>query len=59
MKGAPGDALGDAMQAQLVAPEWPTALCMQTATLLALGMDRDAMDALSDAVALEAKWSRR
>ncbi|KAG0473647.1 hypothetical protein HPP92_015504 [Vanilla planifolia] len=58
MKVRAEDALGDAMQAQLVAPEWPTALCLQAAALLALGMDEDAMDALKDALALDAKWNK-
>lgn len=48
-------ALGDAMQAQLVSPEWSTAYYLQAATLFKLGMDTDAQESLKDATNLESK----
>ncbi|KAL8094238.1 serine/threonine-protein kinase BSK5-like [Apium graveolens] len=48
-------ALGDAMQAQVVSPEWSTAFYLQAATLFKLGMDTDAQEALKDATNLESK----
>lgn len=41
-------ALRDAMQAQYVHPEWPTAFYMQAAALTRLGMDTDAKDMLKE-----------
>lgn len=41
-------ALRDAMQAQYVHPEWPTAFYMQAAALTKLGMDTDAKDMLKE-----------
>ncbi|CAA6656768.1 unnamed protein product [Spirodela intermedia] len=38
------EALGDAMQAQVISPEWPTAFYLQAAALLSLGMDSDAQE---------------
>lgn len=48
-------ALRDAMQAQYVHPEWPTAFFMQAAALTKLGMDIDAKDMLKEGAALHMK----
>ncbi|KAG0556262.1 hypothetical protein M758_11G038400 [Ceratodon purpureus] len=48
-------ALRDAMQAQYVHPEWPTAFFMQAAALTKLGMDTDAKDMLKEGSALYTK----
>lgn len=49
------EALGDAMQAQVVSPEWPTAFYLQAAALFSLGMDNDARETLKDGSSLVAK----
>ncbi|KAK7286861.1 hypothetical protein RJT34_22173 [Clitoria ternatea] len=49
------EGLGDAMQAQVVSPEWPTALYLQAACLFSLGMENDAQETLKDATNMEAK----
>ncbi|ERN09612.1 probable serine/threonine-protein kinase BSK3 [Amborella trichopoda] len=59
MSDMPQEALGDAMQAQVVSPEWPTAFYLQAAALFSLGMDSDAQDTLKDGAALEAKKNSR
>ncbi|KAF2291702.1 hypothetical protein GH714_035272 [Hevea brasiliensis] len=51
----PQQALGDAMQAQAVSPEWATAFYLQAAALFSLGMDSDAQETLKDGTSLEAK----
>ncbi|KAK8683447.1 hypothetical protein V6N13_039508 [Hibiscus sabdariffa] len=48
------EALGDAMQAQVISPEWPTAFYLQAAALFSLGMDNDAKETLKDGTNLEA-----
>lgn len=48
-------ALRDAMQAQYVHPEWPTAFYMQAAALAKLGMETDAGDMLKEGAALDMK----
>lgn len=48
-------ALRDAMQAQYVHPEWPTAFYMQAAALSKLGMETDAADMLREGAALDMK----
>ncbi|KAG0564746.1 hypothetical protein M758_8G131300 [Ceratodon purpureus] len=48
-------ALRDAMQAQYVHPEWPTAFFMQAAALTKLGMDTDAKDMLKEGSILHSK----
>lgn len=53
------EALGDAMQAQVISPEWPTAYYLQAAALTSLGMDKDAQETLKDGASLEAKWNSR
>ncbi|KAJ6832646.1 putative serine/threonine-protein kinase BSK3 [Iris pallida] len=53
------EALGDAMQAQVISPEWPTAYYLQAAALFSLGMDKDAQETLKDGSTLEAKWNSR
>lgn len=53
------EALGDAMQAQVVSPEWPTAYYLQAAALLSLGMETDAQESLKDGSALETKRSKK
>ncbi|KAK1354639.1 putative serine/threonine-protein kinase BSK3 [Heracleum sosnowskyi] len=52
-------ALGDAMQAQVVSPDWSTAFYLQAATLFKLGMDTDAQEALEDATNLESKRNKK
>ncbi|KAA3485331.1 putative serine/threonine-protein kinase [Gossypium australe] len=51
----PQEALGDAMQAQVISPEWPTAFYLQAAALFSLGMDKDALETLKDGTDLEAR----
>ncbi|KAF3443515.1 hypothetical protein FNV43_RR13199 [Rhamnella rubrinervis] len=55
MSDMPQAALGDAMQAQVVNPEWPTAFYLQVAALKSLGMENDAQEILKDGTSLEAK----
>ncbi|KAL6142208.1 hypothetical protein ACLB2K_060491 [Fragaria x ananassa] len=52
------EALGDAMQAQVISPEWPCALYLQAACLFKLGMDNDAQETLKDGTNLEAKRNK-
>ncbi|XP_043698579.1 serine/threonine-protein kinase BSK5-like [Telopea speciosissima] len=59
MSDMPQEALGDAMQAQVVSPDWPTALYLQAAALFSLGMDTDAQETIKDASALEARRNSR
>ncbi|WCJ39984.1 BR-signaling kinase 1 [Euphorbia peplus] len=54
----PDAALRDAMQAQCVYPEWPTAFYMQSVALAKLDMHNDAADMLNEATALEEKKQR-
>uniref|UniRef100_A0A453J2G1 Serine/threonine-protein kinase BSK1-like TPR repeats domain-containing protein n=1 Tax=Aegilops tauschii subsp. strangulata TaxID=200361 RepID=A0A453J2G1_AEGTS len=51
----PDAALRDAMQAQCVCPDWPTAFYMQAVALSKLDMQSDAKDMLSEASQLEEK----
>ncbi|CAM0870527.1 unnamed protein product [Alopecurus aequalis] len=51
----PDAALRDAMQAQCVLPDWPTAFYMQAVALSKLNMQSDAKDMLSEASQLEEK----
>ncbi|KAL6907698.1 hypothetical protein ACP4OV_002737 [Aristida adscensionis] len=51
----PDAALRDAMQAQCVNPDWPTAFYMQAVALSKLDMQSDAMDMLNEASQLEEK----
>ncbi|RRT69110.1 hypothetical protein GW17_00004889 [Ensete ventricosum] len=51
----PDAALRDAMQAQCVYPDWPTAFYMQAAALAKLDMQSDAADMLHEATMLEEK----
>lgn len=55
MNDMPQEALGDAMQAQVISPEWPTAFYLQAAALFSLGMDTDAQETLKDGSTMEAK----
>lgn len=55
MNGMPQEALGDAMQAQVVNPDWHTAYYLQAASLKSLGMENDAQETLKDGTLLEAK----
>ncbi|KAL8142518.1 hypothetical protein V2J09_015550 [Rumex salicifolius] len=48
-------ALRDAMQAQCVNPDWPTAFYMQSVALVKLNMKEDAVDMLHEASTLEEK----
>ncbi|KAJ7980788.1 Kinase family protein [Quillaja saponaria] len=58
MNEMPQEALGDAMQAQSVSPDWPTAFYLQAAALFSLGMDDDARESLTDGASMEAKKHR-
>ncbi|KAG8496449.1 hypothetical protein CXB51_007532 [Gossypium anomalum] len=58
MNDMPQEALGDAMQAQVISPEWPAAFYLQAAALFSLGMDNDAKETLKDGTNLEAKNHR-
>ncbi|KAF6176020.1 hypothetical protein GIB67_032643 [Kingdonia uniflora] len=51
------EALGDAMQAQVISPDWPTALYLQAASLFSLAMEKDAHETLREGTTLEAKKS--
>ena len=51
----PDAALRDAMQAQCVYPDWPTAFYMQSVALAKLDMHQDAADMLNEAAGLEEK----
>ncbi|CAD6209418.1 unnamed protein product [Miscanthus lutarioriparius] len=51
----PDAALHDAMQAQCVYPDWPTAFYMQAVALSKLNMQSDATDMLNEASQLEEK----
>lgn len=51
----PDAALRDAMQAQCVYPDWPTAFYMQAVALSKLNMQSDAKDMLKEASELEEK----
>ncbi|KAK9112538.1 hypothetical protein Scep_020057 [Stephania cephalantha] len=55
----PDAALRDAMQAQCIFPDWPTAFYMQAAALSKLDMLKDAADMLNEAAALEEKRQHR
>ncbi|KAL3626930.1 Serine/threonine-protein kinase bsk5 [Castilleja foliolosa] len=59
MSEMPKEALGDATQALVVSPEWPTAFHLQAACFSALGMDCDAQQSLREATNLEAKRNRK
>ncbi|RZC67342.1 hypothetical protein C5167_011030 [Papaver somniferum] len=54
----PDAALRDAMQAQCVYPDWPTAFYMQSVALSKLEMHKDAADMLNEAAGLEEKRQR-
>ncbi|KAJ4797842.1 kinase with tetratricopeptide repeat domain-containing protein [Rhynchospora pubera] len=58
-KGQLQEAIGDAMQAQVVFPQWPIAHYLQAAVLFSLGMERDAQQALQAGATLEAKMNTR
>ncbi|ONI00052.1 hypothetical protein PRUPE_6G065300 [Prunus persica] len=49
------EALGDAMQALVQHPEWPTALYLQAAALKSLGLTNEAEQTLKDGSSLEVK----
>ncbi|OAY41412.1 serine/threonine-protein kinase BSK6 isoform X2 [Manihot esculenta] len=58
MSEMPQEALGDAMQAQVISPEWATASYLQAACLFSLGMETDAQETLKDGTKLEAKRNK-
>ncbi|XWS74065.1 hypothetical protein CRYUN_Cryun02cG0183400 [Craigia yunnanensis] len=58
MNDMPQEALGDAMQTQVISPEWPTSFYLQAAALFSLGMDNDAQETLKEGTNLEAKKHR-
>ncbi|MFS7965138.1 putative tetratricopeptide-like helical domain superfamily [Helianthus anomalus] len=49
------EALLDVMQAQVINPEWSTALYLQAACLFILEMEKDAKEVLKEAVSLDSK----
>lgn len=51
----PQEALADAMQAQVVSSDWPTAFYLQAAALFSLGMDNDAQETLKDGFSMESR----
>eukprot|EP00252_Welwitschia_mirabilis_P025363 TRINITY_DN7887_c0_g1_i1.p1 TRINITY_DN7887_c0_g1~~TRINITY_DN7887_c0_g1_i1.p1 ORF type:complete len:520 (-),score=84.23 TRINITY_DN7887_c0_g1_i1:396-1955(-) len=55
MSDLPQEALSDAMQAQMVYPDWPTAFYLQAAALSSLGMTRDAQEVLKEGAANESR----
>ncbi|XP_042418698.1 probable serine/threonine-protein kinase BSK3 isoform X1 [Zingiber officinale] len=55
MNEMPQEALNDATQALVISPIWPSALYLQAAALLTLGMEKEAREALRDGSLLEAK----
>lgn len=55
MNDMPQEALGDAMQAQVISPVWHVASYLQAASLFALKMETEAHVALKEAATLEAK----
>ncbi|KAH6762027.1 kinase with tetratricopeptide repeat domain-containing protein [Perilla frutescens var. hirtella] len=58
MSDLPNQALGDAMQALAISPQWPTAFHLQAASLFTLGMENDAQESLREASNLEAKTNQ-
>lgn len=55
MSDMPNQALGDAMQALAISPQWATAFHLQAVSLFILGMENDAQESLREASNLEAK----
>ena len=55
MTDQPDPALRDAMQAQYVSPEWPTAFYLQSVALAKLNMEKEAADMLDEGASLEAR----
>ncbi|KAK1396777.1 putative serine/threonine-protein kinase BSK3 [Heracleum sosnowskyi] len=55
MNNKPQEALGDAMQAQVISPDCCSTLYLQAAALYSLGMDKDARETLEDGFLIEAK----
>lgn len=55
MTGMPQEALGDAMQAQVVSPVWHIASYLQATALFTLKMETEAHVALREGAALEVK----
>lgn len=51
----PDEALRDAMQAQCVYPDWPTAFYLQAVALAKLNMLQDSANMLKEAAVLEDK----
>ncbi|CAI9779084.1 unnamed protein product [Fraxinus pennsylvanica] len=58
MSDMPNEAMGDAMQAQVISPEWPTAFYLQAASLFSLGMEEDAQESLKEATNMEGKRNK-
>ncbi|GMH10199.1 hypothetical protein Nepgr_012040 [Nepenthes gracilis] len=59
MSDMPQEALGDAMQAQVVSPDWHIAFYLQATALLNLRMETDAQEILKEATNLEAKREQK
>lgn len=58
MNDMPKEALGDAVQALVIFPDWPTALYLQAVCLLSLGLEAQAHRCLRDGASLEASTNR-
>ncbi|KAK4771323.1 hypothetical protein SAY87_031855 [Trapa incisa] len=58
MSEMPQEALGDAMQALVISPEWHIALYLQATCLFSLGMENEAQDSLKDGTSLEIKKNK-
>lgn len=58
MSEMPNEALGDAMQALVLSPDWPTALYLQAVSLFTLRMENDAQESLKEATDMEGKRNR-
>ncbi|MCO5602258.1 hypothetical protein L7F22_056387 [Adiantum nelumboides] len=59
MTDQPDAALRDAMQAQYINPEWPTAFYLQSVSLKMLNMEREAGDMMEEGATLEARRNAR
>ncbi|KAH7292816.1 hypothetical protein KP509_28G000300 [Ceratopteris richardii] len=59
MSDQPDAALRDAMQAQYINPEWPTAFYLQSVALRMLNMEKEATDMMEEGAILEAKKTSR
>ncbi|KAK4787668.1 hypothetical protein SAY86_011501 [Trapa natans] len=59
MSGMPEEALGDALQAQVISPVWHIASYLQAVALFSLGKEKEARLALGDGSALENQKNKK